>query len=159
MFQANKWCTEGVELLACQQIERCQAPEFAEEALRELEEFMASSDHSHLGSSRELKTMFEDVITPETKGLVQQVSNFSFFSLQISPPPPPPNIKVDRACPLAHLLVLEIMYACIVSSAFTLFTFCAVTSNAARSAYTRKYFAIYSVTLVVISVQNTRTVT
>lgn len=74
VFQANKWCTEGVELLACQQIERCQAPEFAEEALRELEEFMASSDHSHLGSSRELKTMFEDVITPETKGLVQQVS-------------------------------------------------------------------------------------
>ncbi|XP_045118170.1 guanine nucleotide exchange factor DBS-like isoform X4 [Portunus trituberculatus] len=71
--RANKWCTEGVELLACQQIERCQAPEFAEEALRELEEFMASSDHSHLGSSRELKTMFEDVITPETKGLVQQV--------------------------------------------------------------------------------------
>ncbi|KAG0713104.1 Guanine nucleotide exchange factor DBS [Chionoecetes opilio] len=71
--RANKWCTEGVELLACQQIERCQAPEFAEEALRELEEFMVSSDHSHLGSSRELKTMFEDVITPETKGLVQQV--------------------------------------------------------------------------------------
>ncbi|XP_050688468.1 guanine nucleotide exchange factor DBS-like isoform X2 [Eriocheir sinensis] len=71
--RANKWCTEGVELLACQQIERCQAPEFAEEALRELEEFMASSDHSHLGSTRELKTMFEDVITPETKGLVQQV--------------------------------------------------------------------------------------
>lgn len=77
MFQANKWCTEGVELLACQQIERCQAPEFAEEALRELEEFMASSDHSHLGSTRELKTMFEDVITPETKGLVQQVRQSS----------------------------------------------------------------------------------
>ncbi|XP_042228401.1 guanine nucleotide exchange factor DBS-like isoform X1 [Homarus americanus] len=71
--RANKWCTEGVELLASQQIERCQAPEFAEEALRELDEFMASSDHSRLGSSRELKTMFEDVITPETKGLVQQV--------------------------------------------------------------------------------------
>lgn len=79
MFQANKWCTEGVELLACQQIERCQAPEFAEEALRELEDFMASSDHSHLGSSRELKTMFEDVITPETKGLVQQVTHSSPF--------------------------------------------------------------------------------
>ncbi|XP_071514247.1 guanine nucleotide exchange factor DBS-like isoform X2 [Panulirus ornatus] len=71
--RANKWCTEGVELLASQQIERCQAPEFAEEALRELEEFMASSDHSRLGTSRELKTMFEDVITPETKGLVHQV--------------------------------------------------------------------------------------
>ena len=88
MFQANKWCTEGVELLACQQIERCQAPEFAEEALRELEEFMASSDHNHLGSSRELKTMFEDVITPETKGLVQQVIflslPFRFFFLKTS---------------------------------------------------------------------------
>nr|XP_053642339.1 guanine nucleotide exchange factor DBS-like isoform X7 [Cherax quadricarinatus] len=71
--RANKWCTEGVELLASQQIERCQAPEFAEEALRELEDFMASSDHNRLGSSRELKAMFEDVITPETKGLVQQV--------------------------------------------------------------------------------------
>lgn len=71
--QANKWCTEGVELLASQQIERCQAPEFAEEALRELDEFLASSEYSRLGTSRELRTMFEDVITPETKGLVQQV--------------------------------------------------------------------------------------
>ncbi|XP_037793760.1 guanine nucleotide exchange factor DBS-like [Penaeus monodon] len=71
--QANKWCTEGVELLASQQIERCQAPEFAEEALRELDEFLASSEYSRLGTTRELRTMFEDVITPETKGLVQQV--------------------------------------------------------------------------------------
>ncbi|KAK4316259.1 hypothetical protein Pmani_012567 [Petrolisthes manimaculis] len=71
--KANKWCTEGVELLASQQIERCQAPEFAVEALRELDEFLASSDHGRLGSSRELKTIFEDVITPETKGLVHQV--------------------------------------------------------------------------------------
>ncbi|XP_066965984.1 guanine nucleotide exchange factor DBS-like isoform X2 [Macrobrachium rosenbergii] len=71
--RANKWCTEGVELLASQQIERCQAPEFAEEALRELEEFMASSDHSRLGSSHELRSIFEEFITPETKGLVQQV--------------------------------------------------------------------------------------
>lgn len=76
MLQANKWCTEGVELLASQQIERCQAPEFAEEALRELDEFLASSDYSRLGTTRELRTMFEDVITPETKGLVQQVRRF-----------------------------------------------------------------------------------
>ncbi|KAK4292110.1 hypothetical protein Pmani_035102 [Petrolisthes manimaculis] len=72
---ANKWCTEGVELLASQQIERCQASEFVVEALRirELDEFLASSDHGRLGSSRQLKTIFEDVITPETKGLVHQV--------------------------------------------------------------------------------------
>ncbi|KAK4299490.1 hypothetical protein Pmani_028234 [Petrolisthes manimaculis] len=69
----NKWCTEGVELLVSQQIERCQAPEFVVEALRELDEFLASSDHGRLGSSRQLKTIFEDVITPETKGLVHQV--------------------------------------------------------------------------------------
>lgn len=76
ILQANKWCTEGVELLASQQIERCQAPEFAEEALRELDEFLASSEYSRLGTTRELRTMFEDVITPETKGLVQQVRRF-----------------------------------------------------------------------------------
>lgn len=85
ILQANKWCTEGVELLASQQIERCQAPEFAEEALRELDEFLASSEYSRLGTSRELRTMFEDVITPETKGLVQQVRRFyPIFGLCLS---------------------------------------------------------------------------
>ncbi|XP_076045191.1 guanine nucleotide exchange factor DBS-like isoform X5 [Oratosquilla oratoria] len=71
--KANQWCAEGVDLLASQQIERCQAPEFAEEALRELEVFLSSSDPNQLGSPRELRTMFEDFITPETKALVQQV--------------------------------------------------------------------------------------
>ncbi|CAL4096394.1 unnamed protein product, partial [Meganyctiphanes norvegica] len=72
--KANKWCTEGVELLASQQIERCQSPEFAVEALRQLDEFLASSEHSQLpGSAKEIKTIFEDVITPETKALVEQV--------------------------------------------------------------------------------------
>ena len=67
-----------MELLASQQIEKCQAPEYADEALRELDNFLISSEHTRLGPPKELKTMFMDVITPETKSLVQQVLNLSF---------------------------------------------------------------------------------
>ncbi|KAB7494154.1 hypothetical protein Anas_04803, partial [Armadillidium nasatum] len=70
---ANRWCARGVELLASQQIERYQTPEVAEESLKELEEFLSSSSEFNSGTAREMKTIFEDVTSPETKALVHQV--------------------------------------------------------------------------------------
>ncbi|XP_075216691.1 guanine nucleotide exchange factor DBS-like isoform X2 [Lycorma delicatula] len=72
--KANKWCAQGVELLASQHIEKCScSAELAEAALAEMESFMASAGQFKLSSPREFYTLFQDSITPETKALVTQV--------------------------------------------------------------------------------------
>lgn len=84
--QANQWCAQGIEILA-QPMEKCSNPEQAEEALVQLEAFKTAGVKWGASDSAELKTTFQDVITPETKALVQQVSKtepqlytlFNFF--------------------------------------------------------------------------------
>lgn len=79
-LQANKWCTQGIDLLASQHIEKCScSAETAESALVELENFMSSAAQFKVNSPREFHMLFQDSITPETKALVTQVSvQFSF---------------------------------------------------------------------------------
>lgn len=72
-YQANQWCAQGIEILA-QPMEKCSNPEQAEEALTQLEAFKSAGVKWGASDSAELKTTFQDVITPETKALVQQVS-------------------------------------------------------------------------------------
>ena len=72
--QANDWCTEGVELLASQQLERCQTTEFAVAAVRKLDTFTSGAPHKDLPMPLDLFAGQEDVISPETKGLLQQVT-------------------------------------------------------------------------------------
>jgi hypothetical protein len=55
-------------------MEKCSSPEQAEEALAQLDEFKSAGVKWGASNSAELKTTFQDVITPETKALVQQVS-------------------------------------------------------------------------------------
>jgi hypothetical protein len=55
-------------------MEKCSTPEQAEEALAQLDEFKSAGVKWGASDSAELKTTFQDVITPETKALVQQVS-------------------------------------------------------------------------------------
>lgn len=75
MFQANAWCTQGIDLLASQHTEKCScSAESAEAALAELEAFMSSASQFKVSSPREFHTLFQDSITPETKALVTQVS-------------------------------------------------------------------------------------
>ncbi|XP_037089598.1 guanine nucleotide exchange factor DBS-like [Pollicipes pollicipes] len=72
--RANTWCALGVELLTSQQIEKCSAaPELAERALAQIDEFLYSAADFNLHSPVELRSAFQDVITQETKALVQQV--------------------------------------------------------------------------------------
>ncbi|XP_050044251.1 guanine nucleotide exchange factor DBS-like isoform X1 [Dermacentor andersoni] len=71
--KANKWCSQGVELLATLDIERCSSPEFARAALQDLDTFLNSSSEFKLGDPREFHRFFKDFINSESKPLLQQV--------------------------------------------------------------------------------------
>ena len=66
-FQANKWCTRGVDILASQPIDKCNTPGGAEHALSELEDFRLSAEELRLHDPKEFRAVFETLITPETK--------------------------------------------------------------------------------------------
>jgi hypothetical protein len=75
LFQANRWCARGVDLLASQHIEKCStSPELAEQSLMEIQQYVASAEEFKLSSPKEFRSLFQDSITPETKALVTQVS-------------------------------------------------------------------------------------
>ncbi|XP_014681378.1 PREDICTED: guanine nucleotide exchange factor DBS-like isoform X2 [Priapulus caudatus] len=71
--KANKWCTRGIDLLATQQLERCHTADACEVGIRQLEEFMNSAYDIRLNNPKEFHTVFENIVTSETKALVQQV--------------------------------------------------------------------------------------
>jgi hypothetical protein len=85
LFQANRWCARGVDLLASQQIEKCStSPELAEQSLLEIQQYMASAEEFKLSSPKEFRSLFQDSITAETKALVTQVSETSYSTLRMS---------------------------------------------------------------------------
>ncbi|XP_031630381.1 guanine nucleotide exchange factor DBS isoform X3 [Contarinia nasturtii] len=73
--KANSWCARGIELLASQRIEKCSiSTEYAEESLQEIQQFVLSASEFCITSSpRELRDVFQESATPETKALVAQV--------------------------------------------------------------------------------------
>ncbi|KAJ8926822.1 hypothetical protein NQ314_020670 [Rhamnusium bicolor] len=72
--KANKWCANGIDLLASQRIEQCStSPELAEKYLKEIHEFIKSSKEFTLNGPRDFKDSFQDTTTLETKALVSQV--------------------------------------------------------------------------------------
>lgn len=83
--KANKWCTNGVDLLASQKIEKCSTShELAEKFLKEIQDFLNTAKEFTLNNPKDFKNIFQDTITPETKALVSQVIlimfNLLFFS-------------------------------------------------------------------------------
>lgn len=69
--KANRWCSQGVDLLASQQLEKCSSPEFAAQALADIEDLFTSA--SEFRDPKQFRNMFQDIITPETKSLINQV--------------------------------------------------------------------------------------
>lgn len=49
-------------------------PEKVEQALTELEHFVASADTFNVAGSDDLYILFQDTVTPETKALVNEVN-------------------------------------------------------------------------------------
>lgn len=69
--KANRWCSHGVDLLASQQLEKCSSPEFASQALADIEDFLASA--AEFRDPNQFRFLFQDIVTPDTKALTQQV--------------------------------------------------------------------------------------
>ncbi|CAG9816753.1 unnamed protein product [Phaedon cochleariae] len=71
---ANKWCSNGVDLLASQRIEQCaNSIELAEKYLKEIVEFSATSKEFTTKGHQDFREFFDDSITHETKALISQV--------------------------------------------------------------------------------------
>ncbi|XP_022698752.1 guanine nucleotide exchange factor DBS-like [Varroa jacobsoni] len=68
--RANRWCTEGIELLAGLHIDKCSSPDFAKKALEDLNRYLETVKEFQMGEDDEY---FEDFINNETRPLLQQV--------------------------------------------------------------------------------------
>ncbi|KAL9918245.1 guanine nucleotide exchange factor DBS isoform 12-T13 [Glossina fuscipes fuscipes] len=112
--KANEWCTNGVELLTSQRIEKCStSAELAEQSLQEIQTFIASASDFKLSSPSEFKKIFLESTTPETKALVSQVLQriddvslmcdkriASLKKLALKPPRPVQTVTPEPAVPL-----------------------------------------------------------
>lgn len=73
-LQANRWCTNGIELLASQRIEQCSnSIELAERYLKEIKDFVASSQDFTSNGSKDFRDLFQDNTIIETNALIAQV--------------------------------------------------------------------------------------
>ncbi|CAH1103228.1 unnamed protein product [Psylliodes chrysocephalus] len=71
---ANKWCANGLELLATQKIEQCATSfELAEKYLKVIKEFIASSQEFTSNGPKDFRDIFQETNTLETKALISQV--------------------------------------------------------------------------------------
>lgn len=74
-LKANKWCSQGIEMLGSQNIEKYSMfPEKVEQVLSELEQFVASADTFNVTGSDDLYVLIQDNCAAETKALVTQVN-------------------------------------------------------------------------------------
>ncbi|CAH1781907.1 unnamed protein product [Owenia fusiformis] len=73
LAKASRWCSEGVDLLATQQIERCQTQDGALLALKDVETFQDKAKELNLGDPKEFKAMFGKVMDSETTETVQTI--------------------------------------------------------------------------------------
>uniref|UniRef100_A0A2C9KF52 Guanine nucleotide exchange factor DBS n=1 Tax=Biomphalaria glabrata TaxID=6526 RepID=A0A2C9KF52_BIOGL len=71
--RANKWCSNGVDLLASQQIDKFQTAQGAQSALQEIEKFLKTSRELKLSNPKEFRLLFDSLMTADTRGTVQQV--------------------------------------------------------------------------------------
>lgn len=67
VFQANKWCNKGVELLSNLPPEHCHSAEDTRSAIEDIESFMSTSNQLRLNNPKEFRQLFESMITPETR--------------------------------------------------------------------------------------------
>ncbi|ELU03898.1 hypothetical protein CAPTEDRAFT_228658 [Capitella teleta] len=70
---ANRWCSEGVDLLAAPPVERCTTIGAAESALAQVETFLGEGMALRLGNPKEFRSQFDTVMSPDVTVRVQQV--------------------------------------------------------------------------------------
>ncbi|KAM3850729.1 guanine nucleotide exchange factor DBS-like [Diretmus argenteus] len=77
--KASRWCEEGIYLLACQPVDRCQSQDGAEAALQELERYLDTSPLHTLSDHGAVCCQYEAVLTTQLREQVERV-----FQKQIS---------------------------------------------------------------------------
>ncbi|KAG8445093.1 hypothetical protein GDO86_010022, partial [Hymenochirus boettgeri] len=65
--KANKWCEDGIYLLASQAVDKCQSQEGAESALRDIEMFSESSRGHQLSNPADFFNKYDSIVTPQIK--------------------------------------------------------------------------------------------
>ncbi|XP_077987372.1 guanine nucleotide exchange factor DBS-like [Glandiceps talaboti] len=65
--KANKWCRQGVDLLATQSIDKCQSQDGAQGALQDIDDFVKTANDVNLDNPKEFHAVFDPILTTETK--------------------------------------------------------------------------------------------
>ncbi|KAM6945478.1 guanine nucleotide exchange factor DBS [Aplochiton taeniatus] len=71
--KASRWCEEGIYLLACQPVDRCQSQDGAEAALQELERYLDTEPQHALGDTAPILRDYEAVMNPQLREQVEKV--------------------------------------------------------------------------------------
>uniref|UniRef100_A0A667WS16 MCF.2 cell line derived transforming sequence like n=1 Tax=Myripristis murdjan TaxID=586833 RepID=A0A667WS16_9TELE len=71
--KALRWCEEGIYLLACQPVDRCQSQDGAEAALQELERYLDTGPLHTLTDLSAICCQYEAVLTPQLRDQVEKV--------------------------------------------------------------------------------------
>lgn len=67
LFQASQWCNHATQLLVTFSLDQCNTLETAQEALQQVEAFLATGEDLKLTNPREFRQMFDNMITPDTR--------------------------------------------------------------------------------------------
>ncbi|XP_033637412.1 guanine nucleotide exchange factor DBS-like isoform X5 [Asterias rubens] len=65
--KAQMWCTDGMKLLASQEMDKCQSKEGADQYLRAIKSCLAGAKELKLSDPKEFRSMFSDILTSEIK--------------------------------------------------------------------------------------------
>ncbi|KAK3596722.1 hypothetical protein CHS0354_025019 [Potamilus streckersoni] len=71
--KANKWCTNGVDMLANQQLDRIQTQQGAEKAIHDIDTFLTTTSELKLTNPKEFRQLFDSVMTADSRATVQKV--------------------------------------------------------------------------------------
>uniref|UniRef100_UPI003AAA6A0D guanine nucleotide exchange factor DBS n=1 Tax=Centroberyx gerrardi TaxID=166262 RepID=UPI003AAA6A0D len=71
--KASRWCEEGIYLLACQPVDRCQSQDGAEAALQELERYLDTAPLHTLADRSAICCQYEAALTNQLRDQVERV--------------------------------------------------------------------------------------
>ena len=66
LFQANKWCSSGMDMLTSQ-LENCNTLESIRKAIEDIDNFVVTSKDLKLNNPKEFRQLFDSVITSDTR--------------------------------------------------------------------------------------------
>lgn len=67
LFQATKWCDDGIYLLASQPVDKCQSQDGAESALQEIERYLETANQHKLTDLNGIWRDYESVLTQDLR--------------------------------------------------------------------------------------------